>query len=94
MRLSLRFAPLEILGWQNAQVQLLSYIDANSNSATSSGMYGACAIGTKVVFYEWTRVSQRLTAISQMLDMAEPIHRPFVEDMLIHVKQYDWNRTN
>ncbi|KAF2761049.1 hypothetical protein EJ05DRAFT_251045 [Pseudovirgaria hyperparasitica] len=81
-------------GWLGAQAQLLGYLESNSNVATCSGMYGACTIGSKVMFFEWIKDSHRLTAISPMLDMKEPIDRPVVEDMLIRVKQYGWIRTN
>lgn len=80
-------------GWQSAQQQLLGYLIENSNPERCSGMYGACAIGTKVVFYEWIKSTNRLTAISPMYDLAVPSQRHLVENSLDHVKTNGWLRT-
>lgn len=81
-------------GWEGAELQLATYIEANTNSALCGGMYGACAIGKKVTFYEWIRLTGLLTPMTGRLDMEHPTHRPHVEDMLSHIKQNGWQRTN
>lgn len=81
-------------GWEKAEHQLPCHIEVNENPAGCSGMYGACAIGKKVVFYDWTQASGRLTPIGQLLNLDYRHHRPFVEDMLNLVKENGWERTN
>lgn len=78
--------------WENAFDQLNHYLLANMNS--SNKLFGAVAIGTKVVIYEWERTGLDTSSMQPIhagtIDLQVHAHRLTLETALDRVKAQGW----